>query len=441
VQPTLTIAARLDRLPLTRLHVAVVVLCTVGFGFDFLEVAMSNILSAVFAKAADPLAARWLPLLLGAPYAGAVVGAPLFGRAADRFGRRPILATLMLILALTSAASAISPTIVWLTLVRALGGLALGAFPPVVIAYMTDVLPPPSRGRVFVLATALAGLGPLGVVFLVRWLTPLQPLGIAAYRWAFLLGAVGTLACGVLSLLLPESPRWLESTGRTAAAARACRRFEAGVDAEWRPMNAPPLPSPAARDIDVPASFGRLVLVFALYALSPWSTVAFPLLTGVVLISRGVALGNTLLYIGAATLGPIIGPLLGAPLVDRVERRTGLVLCSLAMAAAGMGFALARTPGSLIATLIAFNLLISLYLPLLFLYASELVPTPTRAAVTASAWALNRVCAAVAPLLLLPLLRLGGAVAMAGVVGGTLLASAGLVLACGVRGRAGRPVA
>jgi hypothetical protein len=58
--PGVTIAARLDRLPLTRLHIAVVCLCTAGFAFDFLEVAMSNILSAVFAQSTDPLTPRWL---------------------------------------------------------------------------------------------------------------------------------------------------------------------------------------------------------------------------------------------------------------------------------------------------------------------------------------------------------------------------------------------
>src|ERR1700678_4423377 len=42
------IARRLDRLPLTALHVAVLVLCTLGLAADIGEVALSNTFSALF---------------------------------------------------------------------------------------------------------------------------------------------------------------------------------------------------------------------------------------------------------------------------------------------------------------------------------------------------------------------------------------------------------
>ena len=42
------IAGRLERLPVTWLHAAIIAACSIGFGFDLLEVALGNALSAVF---------------------------------------------------------------------------------------------------------------------------------------------------------------------------------------------------------------------------------------------------------------------------------------------------------------------------------------------------------------------------------------------------------
>ena len=44
----LSIAERLDRLSLNRLHVAVIALCTLGLAVDIGEVALSNTFSAIF---------------------------------------------------------------------------------------------------------------------------------------------------------------------------------------------------------------------------------------------------------------------------------------------------------------------------------------------------------------------------------------------------------
>src|SRR5690606_4081365 len=80
--------------------------------------------------------------------------------------------------------------------------------------------------------------------FLVRWLTPLQPLGIEAWRWAFILGSVGALVVGAALFFLPESPRWLASRGRAAEAERAFERFTRS--AALAPGMPAPEPVPAA---------------------------------------------------------------------------------------------------------------------------------------------------------------------------------------------------
>src|SRR5262249_51532105 len=119
------IAARLDRLPLTRLHVAVILVCAFGLLFDVVEAALSNALSAVFSAPPHRVAAGDLSLLLASVFVGGAVGAPLLGWIADRSGRRPTLAIALLILTATSLAAAASPDITWLTVCRMLSGFAL----------------------------------------------------------------------------------------------------------------------------------------------------------------------------------------------------------------------------------------------------------------------------------------------------------------------------
>ena len=53
---------------------------------------------------------------------------------------------------------------------------------------------------------------------------------------------------------------------------------------------------------------------------------------------------DTLLYVGLSSFGPLVGTLLAASGIDRVERRLCLALCAAAMAGAGLGFFVAGEP-------------------------------------------------------------------------------------------------
>ena len=433
----LDVGHRLDRLPVTALHVAVVALCALGFSFDMLEIGLGNVLSAVFSAPPHAVAPGDLSLLLSSVYAGAVVGAPLLGWCADRFGRRNTLAGVLLWLSIASLGSALSRGVVELGVSRAFAGLALGVYPPLMMSYLTDLLPPRRRGLLTLVCIAIASLGPPAGVFLVRWLTPLQPLGIEAWRWAFYVGTAGSAVAGLLFFLLPESPRWLQARGRLDEAGLACSRFErsravlsAGAESA---ATADEAPLPAAPRSPWPR-------VAAMFLLSPWSTVAFPLLMGAVLMQKGFKLSDTLLFVGLSTFGPSLGALAASFVVDRVERRLALSACAVMLFASGLVFVASDTPLWLILSSTTFGLMASLYVSALTLYAAEVFPTRVRATSLSGAWALNRVGAALAPLVLLPLLSSGGAMAMFAVIAASLVATLG-VLTLSPRGHQRRPVA
>ncbi|MDB5535943.1 MAG: hypothetical protein JWQ65_818 [Devosia sp.] len=408
-----------DQLPLTWLHLLVVFACAFGFCFDLAEIAFANILSAIFSAPPNKVDGQTLAWLLAAVYVGAIAGAPLGGWLADRYGRRFTMILTLLLLALTSTAAAFSPGMLFLIVARGLSGLALGAYPPLMTAYLADILPPARRGPLVMVAIAIGYIGPPAMIFMVRWLTPIAPFGLDAWRWAFLVGGVGAALCALLFWAVPESGRWLIGKGNVIGARKTLSAYQ-------RSRTALPFLAPtAAQAIDsgklAPQTFRRRVgFLMVSYFLTPWATVGFTLLAGAVLIQKGIKVQDSLLYVGISNFGPIFGTILGSFLIDRVNRKVALVILAGLLAVVGLAFGAVTDAAPLMTTGLIFNLLTSAFLPVLVLYAAELFPTAQRGLATSLAWTSNRVGSAIVPLALLPLLQTAGPVPMFAVIAITL---------------------
>ncbi len=437
------LAQRLDTLPVTRRHLLAAALCALALAFDLMEIAIGSALVAVFSAPPAPAAPGELSWLLSSVYIGAMVGAPTMGWLADRWGRRRLLSGLMAVLAATSVMAALSPDIRSLTAARALSGLALGAFPPLMVVFLTDLMPAARRGALIFGACALGFLGGPAGVFLLRQLTPAPPLGIEPWRWVFVSGAVGAALLGLaLMRWVPESPRWLLARGRIPQARQVLQMLERSrpvLAALAAPVPVRPVPQPPSLRPALAGARG-FALLAALYFLAAWSTVALPLLGGAVFIAKGFALADTLMLVGVATFGPVVGNLLAAGLVDRLERRTALAACAVAMLLLGWLFVAGTALPVLLFSSTALSLLASIYVPMLNVYGAESTVGPQRGGAVSGAWGFNRLGAALAPLVLLPLLRSEGPVAMYGVIATTLALSL-LLLVFAPRGHARRAVA
>ncbi len=447
----LSIAARLDRLSLSRLHVAAIALCTLGLAVDIGEVALSNTFSAIFLSPPYGASRSEVAWLLAAVFAGGAVGAPFFGWWADRNGRRAALQLALAMLVVSSLAVAFSPSIMWMTAFRFVSGLTLGAYPPLTAAYLADVLPPRSRGRHMMLCGALAFLGAPAVIFLIRWLTPWAPFAIEGWRWALLAAAAVSGATAGLFFCVPESPRWLAAIGRTGEAERAYSLFEAsaqhpsesfaGTPTNFASASTRPQQDDSARAAPTtPRNSRRVFLLAALYGLGPWATIGFPLLSAAVMLQKGFRLGDSLLFAGVSMLGPTLGIGALAAVVDRIERRLALILCAAVMTALGLIFAATTTLTALIALGIGFNLASAAYSVVLSIYGAELFPTRLRALATSAAWGVGRVVSALVPIVLLPLLGSRGPFAMFGLIAAALLTSILLIIGLGPPGLTKKPV-
>ena len=429
-------AARLDGLPLKALHVAIACAAAVGFGIDLLEVSVSNALAAVFSAPPHALTSGMLSLLLASVYLGAVIGAPLVGLLADRVGLKRALTGMLLWMGLMSALAAARPDPLWFSSFRFLSGIALGAYPPLMIAYLTAIAPPRHRGVLIFWVCGLAYLAPPLGVLLIRWLTPRHPLGIEGWRWPFLLAGAAAMLVGVVFWRLPESPRWLLQTGRFVLAERVLSRFERSrtllaLDGWFQRRSGAPEAAHQRAPNHATAKLFAFTLV--LYALHPWAASTFPLLTGPMLLKRGRDLNDALLYVAIATFGPAVSTFVAGIWIDRVERRMALIgTCALMGLALGAFFDF-DAGVILAAAVIAYAVGVAIYTPTMTVYGAEMFPIQRRASATGIAWAGNRISAVLVPILMLPWFAKDGARIVAIVASAALLATVALIVCFGPR--------
>jgi putative MFS transporter len=148
-------------------------------------------------------------------FVGMLVGAFAFGRLADRIGRRPVLIAAVLIDACFGVASAFAPDLAWLLALRFLTGIGVGGTLPVDYTLMAEFLPSDRRGRWLVLLESFWAVGTILLAVLalvaVRW-------GPDAWRLIFFVTGLPALIGLVLRWYVPESPMYLNRSGKPEAA-------------------------------------------------------------------------------------------------------------------------------------------------------------------------------------------------------------------------------
>ncbi|XP_070567114.1 organic cation transporter protein-like [Ptychodera flava] len=152
---------------------------------------------------------------------GRLLGAVLFGALSDKIGRLPTLLITLILVCGPGVACAFSPNIIAFSAFRLIiGAAATGAF---LVAFVigTELVGPSKRvfaGLVIEFYFSAGYMVFAGLAYFIRHWWILQ-LVISAQFVILLL---------IYWLMLPESPRWLLSTGRTERAQKVIRKFEKG---------------------------------------------------------------------------------------------------------------------------------------------------------------------------------------------------------------------
>jgi PHS family inorganic phosphate transporter-like MFS transporter len=150
----------------------------------------------------------------------AVIGSLLFGRLADRLGRRMMALVEALVLAAAAVTSALSTSFAVLLALRALMGIAIGGDYSTSSIIASEFSATENRGRLIATVFAMQGVG---LVLGPLYASALLALGVpadTAWRLMIGFGVLPALAVAYLRYTMPETPRFLAGVRGDGDAAR-----------------------------------------------------------------------------------------------------------------------------------------------------------------------------------------------------------------------------
>ncbi|MFZ0421500.1 MAG: MFS transporter [Xanthobacteraceae bacterium] len=152
------------------------------------------------------------------------IGAYLFGRAADRWGRRPTLIVDVLLYSAIEFASGLAPSLTVLLVLRAIFGIAMGGEWGVGASLTMESIPPQARGFVSGLLQSgyPAGYFLASIVYGVLF----QYIG---WRGMFMVGVIPALLVFYIRRKVPESPSWQPTTASSNTLAIVRSHWRLGI--------------------------------------------------------------------------------------------------------------------------------------------------------------------------------------------------------------------
>ena len=398
------VADRLDRLPLAGFHYRLLLLSGLGWLFDSMD---GGLMSFVLAR----LKTEWrltpdqIAALSSAGLFGMFLGGAVAGSLADRFGRKGVFQTTLVIFSVATGLCALAQGFGSLLLLRFLVGFGLGGELPVAAALVSEFAPARHRGRLVVLLESFWAFGWAAAAIIAELLARQAEVAGRPFPWrtAFLIGALPALYVLVLRRALPESPRYLASRGRLAEAESTLRSIETQCGIEpGAPLAEDGAGGPGRRarlrDLFGRGVARRTAMLWILWFAMAYSYYGIFTWLPTLLAGRGFPLVQSFQFTLIITLAQIPGYFAAAFLVERIGRKATLVPFMLLCAVSSWAFGGSQTPNDLV----LWGCLVSFFnlgaWGVTYGYTPELYPTWLRGTGTGSAAAFGRIGGVLAPL-------------------------------------------
>lgn len=395
---------RLDRLPISRFHWKMLGLIGAGALLDAFDVYLAGgVLAATLAEGFSTLPGNAMFISMG--FLGMLIGAAFAGYVGDRFGRRVSYQVNLAVFGLASVGAVFAPNMETLIFLRFVMGVGLGAELVVAAGTLCEFIPPKYRGRWIALLGLIINSGLLLATAVGYIVIP--NLG---WRWMFAIAGIGAIGIWAMRKTMPESPRWLEATGRTEEARRTLDQIEAEVKTQHGTL--PPVAEDrTVKVVDAPLSelfsrklIGRTAVASLLCVAINISIYGFVAWLPTFFVAQGLTVVKSLGFSTLMAFGGPAGAVLGFLLGDRLGRRRGIILFSVLAALLGMVYAGLRSEAAI--TAVGFALISCLYTVVtlgLYGYIPELFATRFRLRATGVSSMCGRAAAMATPYLVVTL--------------------------------------
>ncbi len=392
------IANRIDRLPSTPLMKKVLLLTGIGWTFDAMDQGMvSGVMAAISVDWG--LSTSQLGLIGSAGMLGMALGAALSGMAADRWGRRFVIMWTLIIYGVASGLSGFAVNYTMLLILRFLTGFGLGGELPAAATLVSEFSPARIRGRNVIILESFWAWGWILAALVAYLLIP-----VYGWRTAFWVGALPALFAAYLRKAVPESPRFLESAGKSKEAEALVIKMEmqAGVTSAYAAENMAVLKNEKIGSITFAELWSKKYIRTTLVLWIIWFGInfgyyGFVLWTPTLLMGKGFALVKSFEFTLVMCLAQLPGYFSAAYLVEKIGRKPVLALYFLGTASAAWLFG----HGESVNEVIFYGCLLYFFSlgtwGCVYAYTPEMYPTIARATGVGWASAFGRVGAFIAP--------------------------------------------
>ena len=426
------LAARLDRLPMTKHIWYLVTLISLGGCFELYDLFLTAYIAPGLAKAGyftpeslgplnilGPFGVAGIGTFVFSLFAGLFVGAIFLGHVADNYGRRTVFTFSLIWYSITTAIMAFQASGFGVDLWRFIAGIGIGVELVTIDTYVAELVPATHRGRAFAYNQFFQFLAVPIMAFIAFLLVPHAPFGFDGWRWVVLIGSAGAIVIWFIRLGLPESPRWLARHNRIAEAERVTASIEAAVARDVGgalPLAGPPVEHETGEgsfaEIWQPPYDRRAIILSVFNFFQTFGYYGFAAWVPTLLIAKGITITTSLLYSFIIAIANPVGPLLGTLFADRMERKWQVCSGAVGIAVFGMLFANA-TEAVLLIVLGVLVTLCNNWMSFSFHnYQSELFPTRIRSRAIGFVYSWSRLSAALSGLIVAYLLNFGGLIAV-----------------------------
>ncbi|MFI3287527.1 MAG: sugar porter family MFS transporter [Rikenellaceae bacterium] len=189
------------------------------FGYDWVVIGGAKPFYEAFFSIGD--SATLQAIAMSEALIGCLIGATMAGFMADKYGRKNLLIISAIVFFVSSWGTGAADTFWVFVVARLMGGIAIGLAADISPMYIAEIAPPQIRGKLVTLNQLTIVIGILGAQIVNMLIA--EPVadgateaeilaswnGQMGWRWMFWAVCVPSGLFFALSLLIPESPRWL----------------------------------------------------------------------------------------------------------------------------------------------------------------------------------------------------------------------------------------